>query len=1147
MAVAWLHVSDFHFKAGDSYDRDVVLSALIESVRRYREQEGRRPDLIFATGDIAHGGKPKEYESATVFFDALCKAAGVEKKYLFVVPGNHDVDRDAGFDLVRTLNSEDESVRYFAPGREKHHIVSKQRAFLDWHDGYFAGVRKFPRDSTCGDFEIVDVGGREVHVLLLNSALFCQDDDDQRKLWIGRHSPDEAVKKRKAGGTDLDIALLHHPLDWLHDVERTPIKALLRDNFDLVLNGHMHELDAEYATGVTGKALHIAAGACYQTRNWPNRAFYCSWDGSEVEVFPIRYEDSPRPVWTTDPSLFPATPGHIGRFQLARANGAAPAAAPGAPNVAGRAANESVASTAQKFLSNIPVLRIPFTGRTGQLEKIEEILSASMRKDAVIVLHGEPGAGKSELAKEYARRHRDDYPGGTFIVDGTKSIFVAELARLGETLLGLDLPTDMAREDRALRSFMALAKERSLMIVDNLVSLEAVSDWLPRAGMPMHVLITTNIDRWDEEWTVIEVPRLDEDASLELISAVAGTSVAERFGVKLASQADGLPVQIVPAAKMLAYEARRGRLDKASLTLTEEAKKSFGGVYGQLEPQAQLLLHAAVRFDPQRVPREELKICLARGLGWDDAAFDHCLDACLDFHLVQDGAELRLHQLFATFLKRVPLAGASADQLEAFGAAQAVLMVRRARALAARPNDAPGSLTLMAYRPEWSFWKERGVAISVADGSVIGRALYETGFFDEALPWLERAVEAKEKGDVHGRVDHASLGASLHEVGDCHASRGRFDEALPWCERAVAEAEKGDVHGRVDHESLGSSLHLVGYCHSNQGRFDEALPWFERAVAEAEKGDVHGRVDHASLGASLHQVGYCHSNQGRFDEALPRFERAVAEKEKGDVHGRVGHASLGKSLHLVGYCHSSQGRFDEALPRFERAVAEKEKGDVHGRVDHASLGASLHQVGYCHSNQGRFDEALPRFERAVAEAEKGDVHGRVNHESLGKSLRQLGDCHSSRGRFDEALPWFERAVAETLKGDVHGRVDHASLGSSLRQLGDCHSSRGRFDEVLPWFERAVAEAEKGDVHGRVDHASLGATLHQVGYCHSSRGRFDEALPRFERAVAEKEKGDVHGRVDQPSINESIDALVYCLEKVGRGVDAEEWRTRRRTK
>ena len=119
MRLSWLHVSDFHFRGGDPYDRDVVL-------RRWSgrcavsEEQGRQPDLIFATGDVAHSGGQGEYEAATDFFDALLAAAGVEKRRLFVIPGNHDVDRDGRPCLLRTLATREEADAYFGPtGRSR--------------------------------------------------------------------------------------------------------------------------------------------------------------------------------------------------------------------------------------------------------------------------------------------------------------------------------------------------------------------------------------------------------------------------------------------------------------------------------------------------------------------------------------------------------------------------------------------------------------------------------------------------------------------------------------------------------------------------------------------------------------------------------------------------------------------------------------------------------------------------------------------------------------------------------------------------------------------------------------------------------------------------------------------------------------------
>ena len=74
-------------------------------------------------------------------------------------------------------------------------------------------------------------------------------------------------------------------------------------------------------------------------------------------------------------------------------------------------------------------------------------------------------------------------------------------------------------------------------------------------------------------------------------------------------------------------------------------------------------------------------------------------------------------------------------------------------------------------------WKDTGISISIEDGETIGRALYEIGRFPEAQLWSERAVEAKQQEDIHGRVDHASLGRSLREGAHCLRRVGRLEHA----------------------------------------------------------------------------------------------------------------------------------------------------------------------------------------------------------------------------------------------------------------------------------------------------------------------------------------------------------------------------------
>lgn len=314
--ISWLHVSDFHFKSGDPYDRDVVLRALVRSVAEFRKS-GRQPDLIFATGDVAHSGQESEYQTAAKFFDALCAAAGVDKQHLYVIPGNHDNDRALGVGLARTLGTREEADAYFEPRIPKPHITQKQRAFQKWYDEYFDGIRTFPKNSTCGPLEVVEIGDISIGILPINSAVFCQGDDDHAKLWIGRRCLDTAVEELQKLGPALKIALIHHPLDWLHDAERSNVKTMLQSSIDFILRGHLHETDVEAVAGVMGNALHMAAGATYQSRRWPNRALYTSIVDGEAEVFPIRYEDQPREVWTVDPSVF-AEPPYTKAFAIRR-------------------------------------------------------------------------------------------------------------------------------------------------------------------------------------------------------------------------------------------------------------------------------------------------------------------------------------------------------------------------------------------------------------------------------------------------------------------------------------------------------------------------------------------------------------------------------------------------------------------------------------------------------------------------------------------------------------------------------------------------------------------------------------------------------------------------------------------------------------
>ena len=92
-----LHLSDVHFgqtdRSGTAWRMRRVLGKAWEENLKAILADGK-PDLICFTGDIAYSGQSHEYAEATLFFDELLTRLGVDKSRLFVVPGNHDVDRN---------------------------------------------------------------------------------------------------------------------------------------------------------------------------------------------------------------------------------------------------------------------------------------------------------------------------------------------------------------------------------------------------------------------------------------------------------------------------------------------------------------------------------------------------------------------------------------------------------------------------------------------------------------------------------------------------------------------------------------------------------------------------------------------------------------------------------------------------------------------------------------------------------------------------------------------------------------------------------------------------------------------------------------------------------------------------------------------
>ncbi|WP_338848326.1 metallophosphoesterase [Massilia sp. W12] len=268
MALHWLHLSDIHFHAKDAWrdarPRRELLSFL---QKRFEAKKLPRPDLIFCTGDIAFGATKEhplaeQYAQAREFFTELLSLCKLDKSRLFLVPGNHDIDRSQlDEDAQSALHAMAQDSRNNV-GRINQRLEQKPNPFLNAMkrlQAYADFIADFlphqhDKEGRCIYQSKLEIDGLKIGVAGFNSAWSCAGDEDDRHLWLGAQWQFNRAQTALQD-VDMRIGLIHHPLDWLCEAEREEAKVRIASDFDFWLFGHMHN------TWVEAQTNHVRIGA----------------------------------------------------------------------------------------------------------------------------------------------------------------------------------------------------------------------------------------------------------------------------------------------------------------------------------------------------------------------------------------------------------------------------------------------------------------------------------------------------------------------------------------------------------------------------------------------------------------------------------------------------------------------------------------------------------------------------------------------------------------------------------------------------------------------------------------------------------------------------------------------------------------------
>ena len=265
--IVLVHLSDIHF-AGSSgtsiHDLDAdVRNELLRDATTLTKELGCATGVA-VTGDIAFSGKREQYERAASWLVGFCKAIACREENVWVVPGNHDVDRDrTRRKVTKTLQESIRKKNEAAIDAELREIFSDAQsadALLDPLTDYNAFAARFQCTITQAapfwERDLVLACGTTIRLHGLCSVLVSNEHDARGNIVLGRA---QATFPRVDGVEYM--TLCHHPPDWLRDQDA--VVSSLESRVRIQLFGHKH---AQRIQAIE-KTLRVTAGAMHPERN----------------------------------------------------------------------------------------------------------------------------------------------------------------------------------------------------------------------------------------------------------------------------------------------------------------------------------------------------------------------------------------------------------------------------------------------------------------------------------------------------------------------------------------------------------------------------------------------------------------------------------------------------------------------------------------------------------------------------------------------------------------------------------------------------------------------------------------------------------------------------------------------------------------
>lgn len=296
--ISWIHLSDLHLTQEKlPAEKDCILKKLFLDIKK-REQispDLKDVDMIFITGDITQSGKEFDVFDRDVLSKIL-ESLGLDpekdKNKVFIVPGNHDVDRDKLNGLFPRSFRNIETVKQVIENQDLLPMyLERQGDYFRYFENNYSEIKLidnhiYAKETRNSKYKIMILG--------FNSS-WCagekfESEDNMTnadKMILGRPQLLRLIQDFDTSEYII-ISLLHHDLHSFKSFEEHDVIESLEEESDFILHGHKHKLRTD--DDLYSNVYRISAGTTDTKDNIGYNYVVVKPDKKSITVYHRKYD-----------------------------------------------------------------------------------------------------------------------------------------------------------------------------------------------------------------------------------------------------------------------------------------------------------------------------------------------------------------------------------------------------------------------------------------------------------------------------------------------------------------------------------------------------------------------------------------------------------------------------------------------------------------------------------------------------------------------------------------------------------------------------------------------------------------------------------------------------------------------------------------